>query len=120
MNAELRKLKKEIKLDLAAVERLLSRSERKKRVVELVSSTRPRKSTSQLTEEIIKGFGADFTVSSIVHSLERSGKRWNPALQPLVSGVINKLRQRNPPEVVVVVAGRGSRSGVYRYNFGSK
>src|SRR6266404_329975 len=112
----LKNLKTEIEADLAAVNRLLTRAEREKSVAELVKATQPRMSTSQMAEDIIKTIGKDFRVQDICFELEKRSRKWSPYRSPTVSGVINKLRQRNPSEITVVEPGQGSRSGLYRYN----
>lgn len=112
---ELLKLREEIKADLAAVDQLLSRPARQERLVALAEAHRPPTSTSEMAEMVIKKLKADFTVPDVCFELRKLGKKITPYTSPIVSQVINRLRQRKPPEVEVVRAGRGRRSGTYRY-----
>jgi hypothetical protein len=114
--AELFKLKAEIEADLAAVNRLLSKTEREKQVAAAIEAHLPRKSGYQVAEDIIKNFKGEFSVPTIYFEIRRqTGKVRGAHTSAIISQVINKLRHRNPPEIEIVVDGKGSRSGVYRY-----
>jgi hypothetical protein len=123
MKIELEKLKQEIeanyKSDIAAVNQLLQRLPAKqaveKRIASMVAVNVPRVSTSQIVEELIKGATAEFDISTVqLWLFQRTGRR-SDLTRRIISQVINKLRQRNPPEIVEVVKGAGSRSGKYKY-----
>jgi hypothetical protein len=127
---DLERLKAEIernyKADIAAVDQLLTkfnqtRQDLDRKLIESVEASRPRKRPSEIVEAIlIRSGGEKFDVSSILWKFrEQTGKPDTRARARIVSQVINKLRQRNPPEIEAVEQGRGSRSGVYRYT-GSK
>jgi hypothetical protein len=76
----------------------------------------PRRRTTEIVEELITSYTRDFTIYDILMQLQAStGKPPNSDRGRIVSGVINKLRQRNPPEIEEVEKGRGRRSGTYRY-----
>lgn len=112
----LRRVRKEIEADLAAVDRLLDRAERAKTIGVLIEESHPRKSLSQMAEEIIQSIGKEFTVQDICFEIGKCRRKRSAYDSQIVSGIINKLRQRTPPEIEVVEVGRGCRSGVYRYS----
>jgi hypothetical protein len=122
--SDLEKLKKEIennyKADLAAVNQLLGiYGEKRRETTDMLASSvealRPKKSTSEIVEEIIKGSTNEFDIGTIYLKLRQAkGKQPSMYAPRIISQVINKLRQRNPPEIVVVKEGKGRRSGIYR------
>jgi hypothetical protein len=81
----------------------------------LPAASQRRKPTSEIAEEIIKESKGDFEIATICKEMASRTRREPSYHTPrIVSQVINKLRQRNPPEVLTVVDGKGSRSGVYK------
>jgi hypothetical protein len=73
------------------------------------------KKTSEIVEEIIRNYVGDFEKGDIFLELKRQTRReaTAPVLR-IIGEVINKLRQRNPPEIIEVEKGKGRRSGSYR------
>lgn len=125
MKAELEKLKVEIETnyaaDIAAIKQLLARygPEREKtqnKLAAFIEANTPRKSTYQIAEELIKGSTELFNVASIYLKIRQiKGKNLSFEASRIISQVINKLKHRNPPEILEVEKGRGSRSGKYKY-----
>ncbi|HVU06934.1 MAG TPA: hypothetical protein VHG89_00155 [Verrucomicrobiae bacterium] len=107
--------------DIAAVNQLLSRFDenRQARVEQLAAWTamnRPRRTVSDIVEDLIRKTQKNFRIYDILRKLQtETGKEPTPIRGRIVGQVINKLRQRNPPEIEEIEKGRGSRSGVYRY-----
>lgn len=77
---------------------------------------------AEMVEQIIKNTPEEFCIFDIRLKLEKEIEKRGGYLNPsgvtanrnIVSQVINKLRHRDPPEIEVVEAGRGSRSGIYK------
>lgn len=122
---DLEKMKAEINVDctaaIGAVERLLAYErdmrERERKLSTLLEQTRPPLRLSAQIEDIIRNFPSDFEIYDILLKLqEQTGKPPSGNRSRMVSNVINKLRQRRPPEIVVVQSGKGSRSGTYQHN----
>jgi hypothetical protein len=122
--SDLEQLKKTIQnnyeADMAAINQLLriygeDRQKTANRLAASVEALRPKKSTSQIAEEIIKSSTDEFEIGTIYLKL-RQAKGKEPSIHAprIISQVINKLRQRNPPEIEVVKEGKGSRSGTYK------
>jgi hypothetical protein len=117
---DLEKLKIEIeknhRANIAAIERLLGKTrETAPMVTTLVQTDRPKESLSQIVDRIIKNSDDNFSISDICRKFKAETRR-NPSsnIRLLVSQAINKLRHRNPPEIDVVIEGKGSRSGIYK------
>jgi hypothetical protein len=124
MKVALKKLKSEIEnnyiADIAAINQLLARDcetrqEISKTLEKFVEASRPHKRPSQIVEEIIQNESGDFNISSICFKYsQETGRKANVNIRSLISQAINKLKHRNPPEIIEVEKGRGSRSGTYR------
>ena len=122
MKAELEKLRLEIeqnyKADIRAVEQLLkdcpARQEIEKKIAAFARASNPQRSSSQIIEELILKTRGEFDISTIEHGVQALGRR-TIHTRRIISQVINMLRQRNPPEIVVVSGkeGRGRRGGTY-------
>ena len=120
---ELKQMKKEVEADFksatAAIDLLIGYCgkirETKAKIAPLVEASRPRKPLSQTVEEIIRRCGGDFDIPDIYFKYEKeTGKKGNENVRRSISQVINKLRHREPAEIIEVKKGEGSRSGVYR------
>ena len=118
------KLKAQIQIDyeadMAAVSQLLSRFDEKRhaRVKQLAAWTAVNHvgRVSDIVETLIRKTHENFSIYDILKKLQaETGKEPTPNRGRIVGQVINKLRQRNPPEIEEIEKGRGSRSGVYRY-----
>ena len=122
---DLEKLKVQIqndyKADMVAINQLLSRHDENRlaRVNQLSTLTvvnHAGRKISDTVEDLIKNSHENFTIYDILLKLQaQTGKTPTQNRGRIVSQVINKLRQRNPPEIEEIEKGRGSRSGVYRY-----
>ena len=118
---DLEKLKVELeknhKAYIKAIESHLAKMrEAVKATVLPVQLPRFKKPTSQIVEEIITNSDCKFTISDICLKIrEQTGKEPSGDVGRIVSQVINKLRQRKPPEIIEVEKGMGSRSGTYTY-----
>jgi hypothetical protein len=107
--------------DMAAIKQLLSRHDENRRarvdqLISLTASNHVGKNISDIVEDLIKNSHEKFTIYDILLKLQaQTGKAPTQNRGRIVSQVINKLRQRNPPEIEEIEKGRGSRSGIYRY-----
>jgi Cdc6-like AAA superfamily ATPase len=123
MKTELEKLKAEIennyKADITAVNQLIGmygqkRTETSKALAGFVAASRPAKGTYEVVEGLIKNYVGSFGIDEIYFKLrEARGKMPSTEAPRIISQVINKLKQRG--EIEVVEAGRGRRSGIYKY-----
>jgi hypothetical protein len=122
MKVELGKLKLEIEqnysADIAAVNQLLkscaARQEIVKKITSFARASNPQRSSSQIIEELIRKTDGEFDISTIEDGVQALG-RGTRHTRRIISQVINMLRQRNPPEIVVVPGkeGKGRRGGTY-------
>ena len=121
---ELEKLKEQIQKDhaaaMTAIDDLLAKFDEcmpaKTSKLAAVVVVRPKKSTSEIVEDLITNSAKEFQIYTILLEHEqRSGKKPTLKFSRIVSQVINKLRQRTPPEIEEVEKGKGSRSGTYLY-----
>jgi len=124
MKSALEKLKDEIEhnynADIAAVNQLLGiyskeRETTTKTLAGFVEASRPVRRVSQIVEEMIKRQAGNFSIPTICFQYrQETGKGASENVRALISQAINKLKHRNPPEIIEVEKGMGSRSGVYR------
>jgi hypothetical protein len=107
--------------DIAAINQLIDRQsperlETQSKLATAIEAASPKKSTYQIAEELIKISTEPFNVASIYLKLrEIKGKYTSHESSRIISQVINKLKHRNPPEILEVAKGTGSRSGTYKY-----
>lgn len=75
----------------------------------------------QRVEAIIRNYVGDFEKSDIAREYTKETQRVaGQGVRDEIHNVINKLLHRNPPEIIVVKLGQGSRSGVYRFRKNSQ
>jgi len=112
---ELLTLKAEIESELKAVEKLLLRHEEprlstSKEIAQAMANTGKR--PSQCAEEVILGMKGDFEIYTIMVGMQTALGRKGAYFGDIARQTIHLLRQRG--QIETVIAGRGSRSGVYR------
>jgi hypothetical protein len=118
MNKEtLDKLESEIKHNfeagIAAIERLRAYESTQRDIsFKLAPASRlSRRPIDEVVEEIIKGTKDEFGIWDIFQKIPADRKVHDGRT---ISQVINRMRQRKPTEIVVVSAGKGSKSGIYK------
>lgn len=123
--ADLEKMKEQIQkdydADMAAVNQLLTRFDENRcsmanHLAAFAAVNRSGRTTYDIVEDLIRSSSEKFTIYDILLKLKvQTGKVPTQNRARIVSQVINKLRQRKPPEIEEVEKGRGSRSGTYQY-----
>lgn len=117
---DIEKLKEELdknnKANIAAVERVLERMrEATNRPAAVIQTPRLGEKMPIIIERIIKNHGGNFAICDVAHKYKETTGKWaSDTVRKEISNCINKLKHRNPAEIDVVQAGRGSRSGVYK------
>ncbi|MEK7706843.1 MAG: hypothetical protein AAB380_02465 [Verrucomicrobiota bacterium] len=111
------KLEKNHKANIDAIEQHLTTMRKTATAPALsLQSLRSKKPSSEVVEEIITSADYEFRIPDICLRFKaQTGKEPSDNVRRMISGAINKLRQRNPPEIIEVEKGKGSRSGKYRY-----
>ena len=117
---ELEKLKTEMeknhKANIAAIDHvLLKLHEEAKKPATVVHIPWSGERMSKIVERIIANFVGNFEIYDISckYEEETGGRVAGPNVRREISNVINKLKHRKPPEIIVVQPGKGSRSGIY-------
>jgi hypothetical protein len=118
---DLEKLKTELenshKANMAAVEQLLGkmRETLTKPASSIIQAPRREERMSEIVERAITNFAGNFNVASISRKYaEITARQASRSVRREISSCINKLKHRNPPEIIEVEKGKGSRSGIYK------
>jgi hypothetical protein len=117
---DLEKLKTKIEENhqssIATIDRVLEKMrEAASRPVAVSQAPRLEERMSRIVERIITNYVGNFEVFDVARKYnEMTGKTASDHVRKEISNCINKLRHRNPAEIDVVEAGKGSRSGIYK------
>src|ERR1017187_2451227 len=80
----------------------------------IVQTPRFKERMPVIVEKIIINYVGNFQISDVARKYrELTGRTTSDNVRNEISNCINKLKHRNPPEIDVVQAGKGSRSGIY-------
>jgi glutamyl-tRNA reductase len=104
------------KANMAAIERFRAKmQEAATRSMLLARAPQLKEKMSKIVDRIITSWVGNFEIADISRKYtETTGRQSSANIRREISNCINKLKHRNPPEIIEVKKGEGSRSGIYK------
>lgn len=117
------KLRREIeansKANIEAIDQLLqglpAKEKLENNLAAVIAENIPQRRSSEIIEKVIKSSSSDFNIDTVLHWYRKAGGTVTLHTPRIISQVINMLKQREPSEIEVMAAGKGRRSGIYKY-----